>query len=69
MSDKILNIISNFIGIFIIIYSTIAYIKGGVELLGLVLLIIIGSIFFFFKSTQTKKFIGKFLNKEIDKIK
>jgi hypothetical protein len=65
MSDKTKNIISNVIGVALILLALLFYIGEQVDWHVFYTLLGIGCIFFFFKVSETVAFIKKYLNKKL----
>ena len=65
MSDKTKNIISNTIGVVLILLALLFYIGEQVDEHVFYTLLGIGVILFFFKVSETVAFIKKFLNKKL----
>jgi len=67
MSDKLKNIISNIVGILVILMALLFYIGEQIADKDFWILIGIGCIFFFFKVSETVVFIKKILTLLIKK--
>jgi len=65
MKDSTKNIISNILGLIILVASIVTYIFDKVDLTGLIVLSVLGLGLFLFKVSQTRLFLKKYLNKKM----
>jgi hypothetical protein len=67
MNDKWKNIISNIIGLTIVVASVVGFFMERIEWKPFLILLGVGMVFFLFKATVTKGWISKYISKKLDK--